>query len=252
MVSRRLIDKRRIITIRNGIDTQRFSPSIDRARAEARLSLRPGRFRVSATGRLVKGKGFNDLLDAFTNLHHVHPDTELLVIGGNIDQDISPFQDQFLEAVENRRLRDHVVVTGITKCVEQYLACTDVFVLPSYREGVPRALLEAMAMEIPVIATYIRGCREIIVPGDNGLLYPPHDVARLSALLMEAYEDRARIRTLGKRGRERVLERFDEEAYVAAQIEVIDRLLEGLPFRLRSSKAAPKPAAMNESRALRN
>ena len=69
---------------------------------------------------------------------------ELLLIGGNIAQDIFPFQRQFLARVKELGLEQRVVVTGVTDCVEKHLATCDIFVLPSYREGVPRALLEAM------------------------------------------------------------------------------------------------------------
>jgi glycosyltransferase involved in cell wall biosynthesis len=237
VVRRGVIPADRIARIGNGIDTERFRPDRlehARAAAEAELGLLPGRFRVGATGRLVRGKGFGDLLDAFIELAGKHAEAELVIIGGNIAQDIEPFQRQFMDTVRSRGLVDRVVVTGITNHVSKYLSTLDVFVLPSYREGMPRALLEAMSMGLPAVATEIRGCREIIADG-AGFLYPPHDVRRLAELLLRlremAPEERARI---GERARRRVVAEFDERGYVARQVACIERLVAEAPRAPRS------------------
>ncbi|MGO9062630.1 MAG: glycosyltransferase family 4 protein [Candidatus Binataceae bacterium] len=173
MVERGFIPADRIAVIGNGIDTMRFRRDPDRAGWEHRLGLRSDRFRVATVGRLVQGKGFLDLLDAFTRMRGSASEAELLLIGGNIDQDISPVHNEFLRHARTLGVADDVTVTGMVHEVEKYLSTCDVFVLPSHREGMPRALLEAMSSELPVIATAIRGCREIIDDGRNGLLYPP-------------------------------------------------------------------------------
>jgi glycosyltransferase involved in cell wall biosynthesis len=123
-------------------------------------------------------------------------------------------------------LSDSVIVTGIVDGVRDYLSACDVFVLPSYREGMPRALLEAMSMGLAVVATDIRGCREAIVHGYSGLLYPAHDIECLRRLLEGLIADPARRVELGRVARETALSRFDEAPYVRRQIEVIERLLE--------------------------
>lgn len=247
MTRRHLIARDRIEVIGNGIDTERFAPGIDRAAAEAELGLRPGRFRVAATGRLVRGKGFGDLLEAFAKLRQGRSEPELLIIGGNIDQDISPFAQQFTERMREAGLTDHVVITGITGRVEKYLATADVFVVPSYREGLPRALLEAMAMELVAIATDIRGCREVISDGANGYLYPPHDVDRLAALLGTVYEQRSRLGLMRRRARARVVDAFDERVYVARQVEGIERLLAERRPSLRRRARASVGAALHRA-----
>lgn len=220
----RFIKPTQILNIGNGIDTVRFSPRFERTEVEAELGLQPSRFRVAALGRIVRGKGFTDLLRAFHPFHDAHPETELMIIGGNIDQDISPFQDEFLREVSERNLTNAVQITGLTNVVECYLACCDVFVLPSYREGMPRALLEAMSMERPSIATRIRGCKEIVVPGETGYLYPAHDIQGLSALLEKVFVARDASAALGRAARQRVVQLYSEEAYVARQVNAIERL----------------------------
>ena len=116
-----------------------------RDEVERELGFTSGCFRIGATGRLVQGKGFIDLLNAFADFQKSAGNTELLLIGGNIAQDIFPFQRQFLARVKELGLEQRVVVTGVTDCVEKHLATCDIFVLPSYREGVPRSLIEAAA-----------------------------------------------------------------------------------------------------------
>jgi len=225
MIRRRFIAPDRIAVIGNGIDTMRFRCDAHREDCEDRLGLRRGRFRVGTVGRLVKGKGFLDLLRAFAELHRNTPCADLLLIGGNIDQDISPVQREFLEQARQLGVIEAVTVTGIVREVEQYLSTCDVFVLPSYREGMPRALLEAMSMGLPVIATDIRGCREIVTHGQNGLLYPAGDAARLRMLLTLLQSRPAPRSRLGTEARTTVVNRYQESEYVARQVSAIDRLL---------------------------
>jgi glycosyltransferase involved in cell wall biosynthesis len=217
--------------IGNGIDTIRFRPrQTERSALETELGLHSGRFRIASTGRLVRGKGFGDLLAAFAKLKADEPAAELLLIGGNIAQDISPYQAEFLAQAKALGVQDALLVTGITDRVEDYLATCDVFVLPSYREGLPRALLEAMAMERSVIATDIRGCREAITHGENGYLFPPHDTASLVTLLRQLHADPSLRVALGQRARARVCAAFDERDYIARQVQPIDRLVGRVPL----------------------
>jgi glycosyltransferase involved in cell wall biosynthesis len=214
----------RIDVIGNGIDTRRFHPRpSERQALETSLNLAKRRFRIASTGRLVSGKGFGDLLDAFARASI--PESELVIIGGNIAQDISPYHAQFMERARQLDISDKVVITGLTDRVEDYLNACDIFVLPSYREGLPRALLEAMASQLPVIATNIRGCREAVIHDNCGLLFEPHDVESLSRHL-QTLANAPELRTsLGKRARERVLSAFDEQDYVSRQVLAIEKLV---------------------------
>ncbi len=214
--------------IGNGIDTRRFRPRPqDREALERDLGLRPGKFRIASTGRLVSGKGFGDLLAAFANLRI--PDSELIIVGGNIAQDISPYQAEFLAQAKNSGVADDVLVTGITDRVADYLNTCDVFVLPSYREGLPRSLLEAMATELAVVATDIRGCREVIAHGKSGFLFPPHDIAGLGKIIRDLSSSKELRKSLGENARERIVTDFDERDYVAKQVNTIERLLHAIP-----------------------
>lgn len=225
MLERGYLTSDRIAVIGNGINTSVFRPGTDRSEIEQRLGLAHGRFRIASVGRLVRGKGFADLLRAFAQVHSRHLDVQLLLIGGNITQDLSPFRQEFEAEVRALGLSDEVVVTGIVDGVRDYLAASDVFVLPSYREGMPRALLEAMSMGLAVIATDIRGCREAVAHGRNGLLYPAHNVEQLIQRLEQLLSSPSLRANLGRAAHETVLSRFDEGAYISCQVEVIDQLL---------------------------
>jgi glycosyltransferase involved in cell wall biosynthesis len=242
MTRRHLISRDRITHIGNGIDVRRFSPRGDRVAREQRLGLANGRFRVASVGRLVRGKGFSDLLRAFATLHARHEATQLLIVGGELATDIDIYHREFLAEAKalglvGSGLESALVVTGITHEVDEYLATCDAFVLPSYREGMPRALLEAMCMGLAVIATDIRGCREIVTEGRDGLLYAPRDIDALAALLESLYASRELRASLGERARSLVLEAYSEAAYVERQIAVIDQLV-GRPSRRRSAHGA--------------
>lgn len=126
-----------------------------------------------------------------------------LAVGAPDPQKADAIGEQELEAV-----RSHVQVVGRSNHVRELLAIMDVFVLPSWREGLPRSAIEAAAMAKPLVLTDIRGCREVVRDGVEGLLVPPRDPAGLAAAIRLLLEDPARRARLGATAR--ALERFDE------------------------------------------
>lgn len=224
-IRRGLVPAERISHIGNGIDTGRFKPRSERAEIQDRLGLGSCGFRVATTGRIVKGKGFEDLLRAYASFAQQAPDSELLMIGGNVAQDIQPFQREFFSEIGALGLGAKVRITGMVNNVEEYLAASDLFVLPSYREGMPRSLIEAMAMGLPCVATDIRGCREIVNHGVNGYLFQAGDIGALSQLIAQCFRDRSSCARLGASARKTAVRDFSETAYVATQIAAIERLL---------------------------
>lgn len=227
MTSRGFVPEAMVEVIGNGIDTSRFNPrsASERVALERRLGLRPAKFRIVSTGRIVRAKGFGDALEAFASFHRAHPDAEFVIVGGNIARDLEPYQAQFFQRARELGVSSNVTVTGITTQVEEYLAVSDVFVLASYREGLPRAMLEAMSMTLPVVVSDIRGCREVVESGVNGYRFPPHDVHALATLLFRLYDDPNLRERLGKAARETVLRAFDERRYVDQQVRAINRLV---------------------------
>ncbi|MBT8470171.1 MAG: glycosyltransferase family 4 protein, partial [Deltaproteobacteria bacterium] len=207
----------------NGIDVARFDGAAVSAerRAQLRTELRVPDHHgpiLGITGRITEEKGFGELIEAMSELREDFPEAHLIVIGGQLSTERDAFQARLVDVIGERGLDSHVTFTGFRDDVQELLGLLDVFVLPSYREGLPRSVLEAMAMELPVVATRIRGCREAVVDQVTGLLVPARDGGALKRAIAEILSDRALAQRFGKAGRERVVSTFDER-FVFARLE---------------------------------
>jgi glycosyltransferase involved in cell wall biosynthesis len=182
----------------NGIVLDRFMTPV----APAMTRDRPVVLMVS---RLVREKGCADFLEIAARLSHVAD----FVHVGPFEHD----QSDALSEEEVEAAKDTVTFVGEVADVRSYLASASVVVLPSYREGIPRAAMEAAASGLPVAAYDIRGVREVIDP-DLGLLAPRGDVDALTAVVASLVGDPDRCVELGKLCRERVVERFSEDLVI--------------------------------------
>jgi len=124
------------------------------------------------------------------------------------------------------------IFTGVRQDMPDLYALMAVFVLPSHREGFPRAPMEASAMGVPCVVTDIRGCRQVVEPGRNGLRVPVNDVPALACAVAMLLKDRARAQQMGQEGRRIALERFDEQLVFERVRAEYARLLHanGLPI----------------------
>jgi glycosyltransferase involved in cell wall biosynthesis len=129
-------------------------------------------------------------------------------------------------AVRERGLADHVDLAGVQPRAQAMarLAEADVFCLPSTYEGLPLAILEAMAAGLPVVATAVSGNPEAVVDGVTGLLVPPESAEALAAALVALLTDPARARVMGEAGRQRVAERFAIDVVAAQHLALLLRL----------------------------
>jgi glycosyltransferase involved in cell wall biosynthesis len=116
---------------------------------------------------------------------------------------------------------------------------TDIACLPSYREGLPKSSLEAMACGLPVVTTDVPGCRETVREGENGLLVPPRDPVALAAALRRLIEDAPLRQRLGQRSRERAVQEFSNEVVTAATLKIYGQAP-------ASSQAAPGASGEGE------
>jgi len=195
-----------------GIDSFKFNPErfsrqwIYQKKRE--LNLDPSFKIIGIVGRLVKEKGYLDLFQALRKVLERFPKTLLLIVGF-----LEPEKKDALDPnviVKNYGIEKNVIFLGEqTKVVELY-ALMDIFVLPSHREGLGLAILEASAMEKPVIVTNIRGCREVIDNGKTGILVPVKNPEKLSEAIICLLENPEKAKEMGIRGREKVLREFDE------------------------------------------
>lgn len=208
-----LCPREKISYLGNGIDVERFSPQAGgaaRSQVRSELGFRETDFVAGSVGRLVYEKGFGELFTAAEAITEANPAVKFLVIGPTEEtarrDAVSP---SLLAELERRGA---VRFVGWRDDLPRWYAAMDLFVLPSHREGVPRACLEAAAMELPVVATDIRGCREVVVPGETGLLVPVRDPEALRQALERLAGNPAEAAEMGRRGRRHVLVNFDSRA----------------------------------------
>lgn len=213
----------RIRLVPNGIDMQRFRPACpeERRRIREHLGLPAERPIVVFVGFFSQDKQPRVAFDAWMALADRHRiDATLLFVGATksayfeVDDELAArMRHDAARAGRGERVR----FTGMTHDVQEYLRASDVFVLPSRREGLPVALLEAMASGLPCVASRLPGATDTIISdGDNGLLVPVGDVTAFADALAAVLADPARAAALASRARDTVSERFTNTAVADA------------------------------------
>jgi glycosyltransferase involved in cell wall biosynthesis len=220
LVSRYGLPPSRLTVVPNGVDTDFFQPGPNGRSEDPPVLL--------SVARLVPDKDHDTMLAAFSRLTQRHPGAQLWLVGNG------PRREVLEHKVRDLGLTERVKFLPVAKDIRHLYHQADVFVLSSVAEGLPNVVLEAMAAGLPVVATRVGGLPEAVVPEDTGLLVSPRDVAGLAAALGRLLTDPRARRDLGRRGRERVLERFSFEAMVSSHEEVWARLLWGNEPRLRN------------------
>jgi glycosyltransferase involved in cell wall biosynthesis len=195
----------------NGIDLDRFDPGrLSRCQLAARraeIGLAEGSPVVGFVGRLVREKGLLELFAASRLVRERFPGVCFLLVGP-VD---APKRDAVTPATAQVfGVADVCRFLGLRSDMPELYALMDVLVLPSHREGFPRAPMEASAMGVPCVVTRIRGCTEAVEHGRNGLLVPPGDAPALAAAITGLLADPARARRLGEEAQRMARERFDE------------------------------------------
>jgi len=188
-------DPAHFVSVPTGIDLDRFSRSGAQPRERARdaLGIPPGHTVIGIAATLRSWKGHLVLLDAFDRVAADHPDLALLIVGDG------PMRDLI---AERRTASPHAAaihLAGHRDDVENALAAMDIFCLPSYaNEGVPQAILQAMAMELPVVSTDVGAILEVVHDGETGVLAVPKDPVSLAERLQWLIEHPNEARTLGQ------------------------------------------------------
>lgn len=218
------------------VDVERFDPAAhDRARSREALGIEPSAFVVALVGNITPLKGQDLAIRAVAALREGDvPDARLLLVGSATFSspatrlDNTAFLEQLRSEVESLGLNGSVSFLGERDDVPEVLAAADVAVAPTWKEAFGRAIVEAMAMGLPVVATNVGGPREIVTEGVDGLLVPPKDldawVAALERLAADA-ELRAR---LGQAGRDRARQ-FDVKSHVDRVLAAYAEALAGTP-----------------------
>lgn len=168
----------------NGINISHFNPELfsERSKKTLREDLNiPLNERVLIfLGRIVTDKGIHELIDSFTRISE-KIDNITLIIGGDYERNLDPISSTTENIINNH---PKIKLLGWLKDVRPYLSISELMIFPSYREGFPNVVMQAGAMGIPVIATDINGCNEIIIPGINGIIVPPKNTLKLEEAIL--------------------------------------------------------------------
>lgn len=232
--------EQKIRWIGNGVNIQRFNPESisceSIARLKRELSLENAKHIVGIIGRLVREKGFFEFFDAAAYILKRLPDTYFLVIGDALTSDYDESRKEIYEHIEALGIKEHVRFAGMRDDIPELLALIDVYTLPSYREGMPRSIIEAMAMGKPVVATNIRGCREEVVENQTGFLVPVGDSEALAQAILKILENPELAERFGRIARQRAIQMFDERLVLQRQLEIYQKLIERKIWRKNESR----------------
>ncbi|HEY8894682.1 MAG TPA: glycosyltransferase family 4 protein [Niastella sp.] len=195
----------------NGINTRFFQPTeeLDKAACELRkkLGLTDKDFVFVFVGRLVKDKGIEELVEAYSRLKKKHPHIKLLLVGP-YEPELDPLAPATHDIIAND---DSIIKAGFQSDVRPYLMISQALAFPSYREGFPNVPMQAGCFNLPSIVTDINGCNEIIEDGKNGLIIPAKQVAELQQAMDRLLTDEALYLTLQANARKMIVDRYEQK-----------------------------------------
>lgn len=221
-VARKLgADPRRTQTFYKGIDLSRFASLPDPVECRRLVSLPLDGRIILYTGRIMRRKGAYELVEAFGRISDQHAGWRLVMVGEAIEREAA------MRSVEALGLAGRVTLRSIVPPAEVplYLRAADLFVLPSYSEGVSNSTLEAMAAGLPVITTTVGGQVEVVRDGETGRLVPPMDVDALAGALDTLMGDAAQAKRMGEAARQDAAARFDNRQNAKRLVEMLEALI---------------------------
>lgn len=178
-------------------------------------------FVILYVGRIVKDKGINELIQSFNLIMKKNSNTKLLLVG-DYEKELNPIN------IENERIimsSNSIISVGFQNNIKDFLAISNLFVLPSYREGLPNSLLEAGSFGIPLVATEINGCNEIIINNVNGKLVKPKDVVDLSSTIEELILNKELYHNIKLNVRKTIIERYEQKVFWTALKDEFERFI---------------------------
>ena len=170
--------------------------------------------------RLLREKGIFEYLQAAQIIKEKHPNVIFKVVGDLDTQNPGSIKK---EELENYIQREIIIYPGYVNNIKQWITQSSVFVLPSYREGVPRSTQEAMAIGRPVITTDVPGCRETVENGRNGFLIPKWDINALVKAMKYFIENPTEIACMGQESHQIAVQKFDSDKVNKKLFKIIDQ-----------------------------
>jgi glycosyltransferase involved in cell wall biosynthesis len=215
-----------IVPVENAVDTLRYRPPEDLEQLRRSLAIDGSSHIVTIVGSVSERKGHRDFLDGAKRILERRPLTLFLVLGDDLEGK-GAYRVAMQDYARSLGIASRVRFLGFRADTVDWVAASDVIVLPSLQEGLPLSLAEAHGCGKPVVATRVDGIPEIVEDGVSGFLFEPHDVAGMCAALTRLLEDEPLRLEMGAAGRQRAERIFSQRTHAAKVQEVYERLLGG-------------------------
>lgn len=193
----------------NGIDTSYFNPTLfsenEKADLKKKIGINEGDFVFIFVGRLVKDKGINELIAAFSKLQY---SKNKLLLVGDYENELDPLLPETLEMIESNK---NIISTGFQYDVRPYFSISDALVFPTYREGFPNVVMQAGAMNLPCIVTDINGCNEIIIEDKNGIIIPVKNESAIFEAMKSFISDSEKMQEMKENARQLIVSRYEQK-----------------------------------------
>ncbi|MCK5293627.1 MAG: glycosyltransferase, partial [Arcobacteraceae bacterium] len=209
----------------NGVDTQYFKDILSKEEKQIilnKLNLNSGDFIITFIGRIVNDKGINELVSVFNNLSLKYSNIKLLLIG-DYKNESDPISQKSQKIIKDNK---SIIYLEFQEDVRKYLSISNLFVLPSYREGLPNVLIEAGSYGIPLIATNINGSNEIIKHNKNGILVNKKDEKDLYNAIEKFIMNKEYYELIKNNIRNSIVNRYDQKYFwnkLLDEFKIIER-----------------------------
>lgn len=224
-IQKKFLPEQKIDYIGNGIDViDKFNNknySLQKIKQiKSQFQISDGEIVISFIGRLVEEKGIIDLLEAFEIVDNIK--MKLLIIG-----DLAPGERDIetIKKIEKYKKNSNIIFTGRREDINDLLIISDIYCLPSYREGMPRSIIEAMAMGNAIVATDIRGCREQVVHNSNGYIVPLRSPVIIAEKINFLAENPEILRSFQRKSISIAAKKYNEDKIVKFQISKFKKIM---------------------------
>ncbi len=207
VIHERKLPPEKVMTIHYGVDLKKFATT-DQTMTKTDIGVSDDHLILGTVARFDYPKGHKYLIDAAPAIVQKYPNARFVLVGDG------PLRQEIEQQILKLGLSDHFVMLGFRRDIQQLLGIFDLFILPSLSEGLPNAVLEAMACSKPVVATAVNGVVEVVEDGKTGFLVPPANSDRMAAAVLKILKSTENMKNMGKYGRERVVRHFSIEQQI--------------------------------------
>ncbi len=211
----------------NGINTEYFNAKhfseIEKSNLKSELGINENDFVFIFVGRLVKDKGINELVQAFSKLNVSSSGVEniKLLLVGPFEEELDPLDAKTLIEINSN---PNIISVGFQKDVRPYFAISNALAFPSYREGFPNVVMQAGAMGLPSIVTNINGCNEIVQEKYNGIIIPKKNTSAIFEAMKQLLLDEQLYQKIQQNSREVIVKRYEQKIVWQAILEEYKKL----------------------------